>query len=245
MFGDFLQGPALSGGNPGIGWGKTHNFSTGTTYTLTNNLVVDANVGFVRMNANVEHTDIDQNQGTDLLGSAGYQWPERLRGRHAPLRAVRVHGAGRRFGRDALLPQRRPGAGGGQPELDQGPAQHPRRRRLLLAGAEPHPARGRARRSWRLHVRHRSHAAQRRPQRQQLQWLGDVPARPADQHRPPARGGRAVHGARQHVQRLRQGPVAGDLQADAVVRHALGVLPAADARGPRHRALRSSRPTGC
>ncbi len=80
VFGDFLQGPALSGGNPGIGWGKTHNTSAGATYTLTDNLVVDANVGFVRMNANVEHTDIGLNQGLDLFGLPGTNGPNAYEG---------------------------------------------------------------------------------------------------------------------------------------------------------------------
>lgn len=80
VFGDFLQGPALSGGNPGIGWGKTHNISAGTTFTLSPSLVLDANVGFVRMNANVEHTDIGLNQGTDLLGLPGTNGPNAYEG---------------------------------------------------------------------------------------------------------------------------------------------------------------------
>lgn len=80
VFGDFLQGPAIGESNPGIGWGKTHNVSAGATYSLTNNLVVDANVGFVRMNANVEHTDIGLNQGTDLLGLPGTNGPNAYEG---------------------------------------------------------------------------------------------------------------------------------------------------------------------
>ena len=80
VFGDFLQGPALSGGNPGIGWGKTHNISGGATYSLSPNLVLDAHVGFVRMNANVEHTDIDKMQGIDLLGLPGTNGPNAYEG---------------------------------------------------------------------------------------------------------------------------------------------------------------------
>jgi hypothetical protein len=80
VFGDFLQGPALSGGNPGIGWGKTHNVSGGATYSLTPNLVMDAHVGFVRMNANVEHTDIGKMQGIDLLGLPGTNGPNAFEG---------------------------------------------------------------------------------------------------------------------------------------------------------------------
>lgn len=70
-FGDFLQGPPIGGGNPGIGFGKTHNLSGGMTYTLTPSMVFDANVGWVRMGANVEQNDIDQNKGLDVLGIPG------------------------------------------------------------------------------------------------------------------------------------------------------------------------------
>lgn len=70
-FGDFLQGPPIGGGNPGVGFGKTHNVSGGMTYTLTPSMVFDANVGWVRMGANVAQTDIDQNKGLDVLGIPG------------------------------------------------------------------------------------------------------------------------------------------------------------------------------
>jgi hypothetical protein len=80
VFGDFLQGPALSGGNPGIGWGKTHNVSAGATYSFTTSLVLDTHIGFVRMNANVEHTDIDKMQGRDLLGLPGTNGPNAYEG---------------------------------------------------------------------------------------------------------------------------------------------------------------------
>ena len=80
VFGDFLQGPAFGGGNPGIGWGKTHNVSAGATYTFTPTFVMDTNVGFVRMNANVEHTDIDEPKGRDLLRLPGTNGPNRYEG---------------------------------------------------------------------------------------------------------------------------------------------------------------------
>lgn len=70
-FGDFLQGPPIGGGNPGVGFGKTHNVSGGMTYTLTPSMVFDANVGWVRMGANVAQNDIDQNKGLDVLGIPG------------------------------------------------------------------------------------------------------------------------------------------------------------------------------
>ncbi len=80
VFGDRLQGEPIGGGNPGTGQGKTHNVSLGGTYTLTSNLVIDANFGFVRMNTGVEHSDIDQNVGRDLLGIPGTNGTRRFEG---------------------------------------------------------------------------------------------------------------------------------------------------------------------
>jgi hypothetical protein len=71
VFGEFLQGNPSAGGNPGIGSGKTYNFSGGATYTVSPTLVLDANVGFVRMNAGVEQSDIGENKGLDVLGIPG------------------------------------------------------------------------------------------------------------------------------------------------------------------------------
>ena len=71
VFGEFLQGNPSAGGNPGIGEGNTYNVSGGANYTLTPNLVVDASLGFVRMNTGVEQADIDQNKGLDVLGIPG------------------------------------------------------------------------------------------------------------------------------------------------------------------------------
>ncbi len=80
VFGDQLQGAPIGGGNPGTGQGKTHNFSLGGTYTVTPNLVIDANFGFVRMNTGVEHSDIDKNVGRDLLGIPGTNGTRRFEG---------------------------------------------------------------------------------------------------------------------------------------------------------------------
>jgi hypothetical protein len=71
VFGEELQGPPIGGGNPGIGSGNTYNLSAGATYTVTPNLVIDANVGWVRMNAGVEMSNIDVNVGRDVLGLPG------------------------------------------------------------------------------------------------------------------------------------------------------------------------------
>ena len=71
VFGEFLQGNPSAGGNPGIGSGNTYNFSGGATYTLSPTLVLDANIGFVRMNSGVEQSDIGENKGLDVLGIPG------------------------------------------------------------------------------------------------------------------------------------------------------------------------------
>jgi hypothetical protein len=77
LFGDQLQGDdATGGGNPGIGWGDTYNFSSGITYTLGNNIVMDGHFGWVRMGSNVEMTDVRENKGLDWLGIPGTNGPE-------------------------------------------------------------------------------------------------------------------------------------------------------------------------
>ncbi|MPY91453.1 MAG: hypothetical protein GEU99_26535 [Luteitalea sp.] len=80
VFGEELQGPPIGGGNPGIGSGNTYNLSAGTTYTLRPNLVIDANVGWVRMNSGVEMSNIDVNVGRDVLGLPGTNGTRRFEG---------------------------------------------------------------------------------------------------------------------------------------------------------------------
>jgi hypothetical protein len=81
VFGPQLQGDdATGGGNPGVGWGNTFNFSAGATYTLGNNVVVDANVGWVRMTSNVEMTDVREKKGLDWLGIPGTNGPDLVDG---------------------------------------------------------------------------------------------------------------------------------------------------------------------
>jgi len=76
VLGPQLQGDdATGGGNPGTGWGDTFNFSAGATYTIGNNLVVDANMGWVRMTSNVEMSDVRENKGRDWLGIPGTNGP--------------------------------------------------------------------------------------------------------------------------------------------------------------------------
>jgi len=74
-FGDTLQGAPLGSSNPGTGSGNTYNVSGGASYTLSNNLVMDAHVGFVRMNTGVQQSDLGQNKGLALLGLPGTNGP--------------------------------------------------------------------------------------------------------------------------------------------------------------------------
>jgi len=80
LLGDVLQGAPGAGGNSGLGWGDTYNFSGGANYTLGNNMVLDTNVGWVRMGSNVEMSDLKENKGRDLLGIPGTNGPNRWEG---------------------------------------------------------------------------------------------------------------------------------------------------------------------
>ena len=70
-FGHELQGQPLGSSNPGVGEGNTYNVSGGFTYTLTPTVLMDAHVGFVRMNTGVAQSDIGENKGLDVLGLPG------------------------------------------------------------------------------------------------------------------------------------------------------------------------------
>jgi hypothetical protein len=74
-FGKELQGAPLGSSNPGTGEGNTYNVSGGASYTLTNNFVLDAHVGFVRMNTGVQQSDLAENKGLNLLGLPGTNGP--------------------------------------------------------------------------------------------------------------------------------------------------------------------------
>ena len=74
-FGKELQGAALGSSNPGVGEGNTYNFSVGSTYMLSQNMVMDAHIGFVRMNTGVAQTDLDENKGLNFLGLPGTNGP--------------------------------------------------------------------------------------------------------------------------------------------------------------------------
>jgi Carboxypeptidase regulatory-like domain len=75
VLGQQLQGAPGGGGNPGVGWGDTYNFSSGLTYTFGTNVALDAHFGWVRMNSNVEMSDLSENKGIDWLGIPGTNGP--------------------------------------------------------------------------------------------------------------------------------------------------------------------------
>jgi hypothetical protein len=76
LLGEQLQGAPAAGGNPGIGWGDTYNFSAGATYTAGSNVVMDGHFGWVRMGSNVEMSDLGENKGLDWLGIPGTNGPD-------------------------------------------------------------------------------------------------------------------------------------------------------------------------
>ena len=79
-FGKELQGQPLGSSNPGTGEGNTYNVSAGAAYTLSSTLVMDAHVGFVRMNTGVAQSDIDENKGLNVLGLPGTNGPNDYEG---------------------------------------------------------------------------------------------------------------------------------------------------------------------
>ena len=79
-FGDALQGQPLGSSNPGVGEGNTYNVSGGFTYTLGPTLLMDAHIGFVRMNTGVAQSDINEFKGRDLLGLPGTNGPNSYEG---------------------------------------------------------------------------------------------------------------------------------------------------------------------
>jgi len=74
-FGKELQGAPLGSSNPGRGEGNTYNFSIGSTYTVSPTMVMDAHLGFVRMNTGVAQSDLDEFKGRDVLGLPGTNGP--------------------------------------------------------------------------------------------------------------------------------------------------------------------------
>jgi hypothetical protein len=80
VFGQQLQGQAMGTSNPGTGNGNTYNVSSGVTYTATSSLLMDAHVGFVRMNTGVAQSDINEQKGLDWLGLPGTNGPRAYEG---------------------------------------------------------------------------------------------------------------------------------------------------------------------
>jgi hypothetical protein len=79
-FGHELQGQPLGSSNPGRGDGNTYNFSAGASYTMTPTIVMDAHVGFVRMNTGVAQSDIGEFKGRDIYGLPGTNGPNAYEG---------------------------------------------------------------------------------------------------------------------------------------------------------------------
>jgi carboxypeptidase family protein/TonB-dependent receptor-like protein len=81
MFGK-VGGPAIStaGSNAGIGTGNTFSFTGATTYVFTPRFVLDANVGWTRMDTSVEQSRLDENLGRDFLGIPGANGTRRFEG---------------------------------------------------------------------------------------------------------------------------------------------------------------------
>jgi hypothetical protein len=79
-FGHQLQGQALGSSNPGTGEGNTYNVSGGATYTLSSSMLLDAHVGFVRMNTGVAQSDINERKGLDWLRLPGTNGPNSYEG---------------------------------------------------------------------------------------------------------------------------------------------------------------------
>ena len=211
-FGQELQGQPLGSSNPGTGEGNTYNVSAGATYTLSSTLVMDAHVGFVRMNTGVEQSDIGEHKGLDVLGLPGTNGPNAYEG-GTPLFDLDTYAD---LGTtDTFMPYYRSDdqyQTRAERQLDQGRPQRPVRHRHLLPGAEPHAARDQRRRQLRrarrIPVPVGTDADPGRPRRQPVQRLRVVPARRAEPDRP-AQAGRAVHDAQLAVQPVRPRPVAG------------------------------------
>ena len=122
------------------GWGNTFNFSTGATYTLGNNVVVDGHFGWVRMTSNVEMSDVRENKGREWLGIPGTNGPNLWEGGLPFFDLDGYTDFGTIEALHAVLPRRRPVSDGRERELAEGQTQHPVRLGRLLHGHEPHPA---------------------------------------------------------------------------------------------------------
>jgi hypothetical protein len=64
-------GNTWDGGQPGTAPGTIQNIGLGATHTITPNLLIDSNAGFVRINLAAHAPDYGSNFGTDVLGIPG------------------------------------------------------------------------------------------------------------------------------------------------------------------------------
>jgi hypothetical protein len=72
-------GDALNGGQLGFAPGRTQVAGAGMTYSLSSNMLFDANFGFTRQRLGAEF-DLENNWGLDLLKIPGTNGPDRLQG---------------------------------------------------------------------------------------------------------------------------------------------------------------------
>jgi hypothetical protein len=81
MFGA-VGGPEISGagGNPGVANGNTFSYTAGTTYIFNPNFILDAYVGWTRMDTSVEQGRLDERLGLDFLGIPGTNGTRRFEG---------------------------------------------------------------------------------------------------------------------------------------------------------------------
>ena len=191
MFGDERE-YAPRRGESGIGSGYTYNISGGATYTATPNLVIDANVGWVRLNPTSEMSNIGVHVGRDVLKLPGTNGQRFFEG-GMPLFSISSYtGYGTT---DSAMPYYR--------DNDQieyvlnatwNKGSHSLRfgSDVCPPGHQQRPARTKRsprRFSRRVRVWTRTDADPGRSVGQQLQFLGDVLARLADQDRPRPSGG--------------------------------------------------------
>ena len=239
-FGKELQGQPLGSSNPGRGEGNTYNFSLGSTYTLSPTMVMDAHVGFVRMNSGVAQSDLAEFKGRDVLGLPGTNGPNFYEG-GTPLFDLDTYGD---LGTtDTFMPYFRSddqlqfvlnlGWTRGATTSGWAPTSTIRRsttRSPRSAGATVRGAR-------RVQVPVRTDTAPGRAERQFLQRLRRIPARRAEPDRA-AGARRALYDTQLAVQPLRARPVAADLEDHPLAGYPVGILPGAAPRRPGSRALR-------
>jgi hypothetical protein len=74
------EGDATNGGQLGNAYSRIQNVGIGATYTLTPNMLIDANIGYTRQRINAQSTDIGSNFGLDTLHIPGTNGPDPLQG---------------------------------------------------------------------------------------------------------------------------------------------------------------------